>query len=213
MDHTWWKPSRIAPADQAVDQFVLPEEMAAYQEYAYSTQAYSANDFTMRSAYIADNFTYSASDQNANGLVDAISISVPLHISIPGSFTLQGDLYDGQGEFVGQAEWTGSDPVATLTQLTQTQPPYSLEHLNLYGAKGEMLDARYAPVYTIDNLAGIVEQRNITPTDSSTGLNPQAVTPPSSYTLTPVDSNGNGKYDQLVVSAKVDVTGTVVLTE
>jgi hypothetical protein len=199
----------VAPASQPIDQMVVAEEMSAYQEYTYSTQAYSANDFIVRSAYIADNFSYSSADQNANGLVDAISISVPLNIAIPGTFTLQGDLYDGQGEFVGQAEWTGSDQVALLEyQVAQTQPPYSLQHLNLYDAMGKLLDARYAPVYTIDNLSGEVDQGNITLSNGSTENSIQAVTPPSTYTLTPVDSNGNGKYDQLVVSAKVDVTGT-----
>jgi hypothetical protein len=198
----------VAPASQPVDQMVIAEEMSAFQEYSFSTQAYSAHEFLVKSAYIADNFSYSITVQNDTGFVDAIRVSVPLNIAIPGTFTLQGDLYDGQGAFVGQAEWTGNASQALLDfQLTQTQPPYALQHLNLYDAMGKLLDARYAPAYTIENLSGRVDQGNITIDSTLTDNSLQAVTPPSSYTLTPVDSNGNGKYDQLVVSAKVDVTG------
>ena len=38
------------------------------------------------------------------------------------------------GNFVGHASWTGSDPNAILEfNVAKTQPPYSLEHLNLIG--------------------------------------------------------------------------------
>ena len=63
---------------------------------------------------------------------DFINVYVPINIAIPGSFVVEGDLYDGQGNFVGHETWAGSDSIASLQfNVANTQPPYSLEHLNL----------------------------------------------------------------------------------
>jgi hypothetical protein len=197
-----------APADQAVSDLALPEEMASYQTYEYATQAYAAGEFIVRAAFIDENFTYTTIDENANGSIDWITISVPLNIAIPGSFTVEGDLYDGQGEFVGHTAWAGSDPTAQLTyEVKQTVPPYSLEHVNLTDSNGKLLDARYAPVYKIEDLGDSVDQGNIFPGDGSS-FSPLAITPTNVFSVTPVDSNSNGKYEQLVINTQVNVTGS-----
>jgi hypothetical protein len=197
----------LAPADQTVSELALPEEMTAYQTYTYDSQAYAANAFTVRAASIAGNYAYFSTDTNANGLVDAITIAVPLRIAIPGTFTVEGDLYDGGGNFVGHAAWTGSDAEASLTYaVAGTPPPYALEHLNLVDAQGQALSSFYAPVYQIKDLGGRVDLGSITPASSSTGVALQTITPSNAFVATPKDTNGNGLYDQLVVSTLVDVT-------
>ena len=71
---------------------------------------------------------------------------------------MEGDLYDGQGDFVGHATWTGSDANAALKfNVAKTQPPYTLEHLNLIQANGPIIDDRYPPAYEITDLAGKIE--------------------------------------------------------
>jgi hypothetical protein len=115
-------------------------------------------------------------------------------------------LYDGQGQFVGHVEWT----VATQRcayEVKQTVPPYSREHLNLTASSGKLLDARYAPVYKVEDLGGSVDQGNIFPASGSS-LSPLAIEPTNVFSVTPVDANGNSKYDQLLVNTQVNVTGS-----
>ena len=197
----------VAPTDQAISELALPEEMAAYRNYSYLSHAYKASAFAVRAASIAGNYSYMGTDTDANGLFEAITISVPLSIAIPGTFNVEADLYDGQGVFVGHAKWTGSGPVASLEYaVAGTYPPYSLEHLVLTSAQGEELASFYSPAYSIKDLGGRVDQGNITLGSSTTIVTPESViTPRNTFTVTPVDSNANGAYDQLVVSGGVDV--------
>jgi hypothetical protein len=197
----------VAPADQAISEPVLLDEMAAYSTNLYTTQAYQANNFTVRAAYIANDFSYSADSKNTNGVIDSITISVPLDIALPGTFTVEGDLFDGLGEFVGHAEWTGSNSAALLKYaIARTQPPYSLEHLNLFDKRGKALDSRYAPVYTIDDLPGEIENSNITLSSNATLPTPKTIIPTSPFAAATLDTNANGRIDQLVVSTTVDVS-------
>jgi hypothetical protein len=198
----------IAPADQPVSEQALPEEMAAYQTYTYATDTYQASNFSVRAASIAGNYSYTGTDTNSNGRIDSITVSVPLSISMPGTFTVEADLYDGQGGFVAHAEWTGSGPIASLDfALAGKLPPYSLEHVNLLDARGVELNTFYAPVYKIEDLAGQVDTGELVLAGNTTGFALQSITPSAIFTLTPVDLNANGRYDQLVVSTTVNVIG------
>ena len=197
----------VAPANQPVSKLALPEEMSAYQTYSYTSQTYQAGAFMVKAASIAGNYSYTGKNANANGLLGSIAISVPLNITTPGTFAVEGDLYDGQGGFVGHAKWVGSGPVASLEYaVANTVPPYSLEHLTLADASGKELSAFYTSVYKIADLAGKVAQGNIVPQASTADVSPLVVTPTNTFTVTPVDTNTNGRYDQLVVGTKVDVT-------
>ncbi|HSQ17127.1 MAG TPA: hypothetical protein VLM83_05465 [Anaerolineales bacterium] len=197
----------VSPANQAVSEMALIEEMTAYQTYAYNTQPYLASTFTIRAASVSGSYSYDSTDTNGNGQIDTITISVPLNIAIPGTFMVEADLYDGRGAFVGHAEWTGNSPTASLQYaVAGTVPPYSLEHLNLRDASGKQLSAFYAPVYQITNLNGSVDPLNTGLSSSPLGLTPLSITLPDTFTVTPVDSNANGRYDQLVVTTTVDIT-------
>ena len=189
---------------------LVPAQMSAFKKFDYSTQAYKADAFARLSATIGDRFSHQGKDLNGNGLFDAIDISIPLNISVPGSFSVEGDLYDGQGDLVGHAVWNGEDSTAHLEfNVSQTPPPYVLENLTLLDAKGPLLDARYYQVYQITDMEGKVDQGNITLPDQGTGIQPSTVQP-TSYSITPVDTNGNGKFDKLVVTTRVAVTNSVV---
>jgi hypothetical protein len=195
----------VAPAEQAIAGTIFPDEMTAFLTYSDTTQPYQANDFIIQAAYIASNFSYATESNTVNGLIESITISVPLAVAIPDTFRLEGDLYDGRGEFVGYAEWTGEGTEALLTYpVAGSQPPYSLEHLNLFNSQGKLLDARFAPVYTIDQPANF-ETSQIT-LDSSSKLSvPQSVVPPTAFTASTI-KNANGLIDQLVISTTINVT-------
>ena len=190
-----------APANQAVSELALPEETAAYQTYAYKSQPYLARAFTVQAASVTGNYSYNGTDTNGKGQIDTITIAVPLSIAIPGTYQVEADLYDGRGAFVGHAEWTGNSPTASLQYaVAGTVPPYSLEHLNLLDARGKLLSSFYAPVYQINNLSSKVDPLNVGLESSS------LINLPTAFTVNPVDSNANGRYDQLVVTTAVDIT-------
>ena len=196
----------VAPADQAISGHIFSDEMSAFLTYAEPTQAYQASDFIVKAAFIGSNFSYTTETNNVNGLIDTITISVPLTIALPEAFKVGGDLYDGRGEFVGYAEWIGDGSDALLTyQIAGTLPPYSLEHLNLFDSKGKILDARYAPVFTIDD-PGNFETTTITLDSGSKLSTPQSVVAPTTFTATPLDTNANGRFDQLKISTVINVT-------
>jgi hypothetical protein len=196
----------VAPAEKAVAGTVFPDEMTAFKTFSDTTQPYLANDFLVQAAYIGSNFSYTTETNPVNRLVESITISVPLAVALPDTFRVEGDLFDGLGEFVGYAEWIGDGSEAFLTyQVAGTPPPYSLEHLNIFDSQGKILDARYAPVFTID-LPGNIETTTITLYSSSTLSVPQSVVPPTTFTATTSDTNANGRIDQLVISTTINVT-------
>lgn len=196
----------VAPGDQAVSEQALLEETTAYQNYAYKSQPYLASTFTVQAASVTGDYSYNGTDTNGKGQIDTITIAVPLSIAIPGTYKVEADLYDGQGAYVGHAEWTGNSPTASLQYaVAGTVPPYSLEHLNLLDANGKQLSSFYAPVYQINNLSGNVDPLNTGLSSSPLGLTPQSINLPNTFNVTPVDSNANGRYDQLVFATTVNI--------
>jgi transglutaminase-like putative cysteine protease len=159
-------------------------------------------------AAIAGTYAFTTLDTHHNGLVDTVRISVALKIASPGTYTVDADLYDGQGGYVGHAVWTGTGPTATLDYpITGTLAPYSLEHLNLADAAGTNLSSSYAPVYKISTLGSPVNVPSaISAGSQNPGAAPLLVTVASPFTGTPVDVNANGRFDQLTIATTVDVT-------
>ncbi len=201
-----------AEPDQTDLAFIDPEKTLDYQSYSYSTQAYDYTQFKILAATIdSDGISHIGIDKDKNGLFESIVINIPLIIDIPGRLTVDGDLYDSKGDFVGNATWTGIDAEAKLQfNVEKTSPPYTLEHLNLTITNGEMLDSRFAPSYEINDMDGKIEAGNIiigTPSNGDPSLmQPVDVDPTGVYTITPVDTNGNGLYDKLRVEVGVTVT-------
>ena len=197
----------VALPDQPILTIIEPEKMLDYQEYTYSTKAYSASQFKVWAATIVDEYTYQGVNSNGNGLYEAILVNIPLKINLPGIFTVEGDLYDGQGNFVEHATWTGSEPTAVLQfDVALTQPPYSLEHLNLIQANGPIVDNRFSSAYQITDLAGRIEMGEIVIGALPSQAHNLLVVTPSAYTFSPVDTNGNNRYDKLVANVTVNVT-------
>jgi peptidoglycan/xylan/chitin deacetylase (PgdA/CDA1 family) len=197
----------IGRSDQPFLQVIAPDKMLDYQSYTYTTQAYQADAFKVLAASFTDTYSDEGIDQNGNGLFDSLSVNVPLKISIPGSYKVEGDLYDGQNAFVGHAAWTGSGPDASLKfDIAKTQAPYTLEHLNLVDSKGPLLDSRFDAAYQITDMAGKVDTGTVSLSGNPDDVSAQTITPTNTFSVTPVDTNGNGLFDKLVVSAGVNVT-------
>ena len=198
----------VAEPEQRIAKLVLPEETLDYQKLAYLTTAYSAGDFEVQAASLAGNFAHRGLDTNGDGYYESLVIDVPLKISYPGTYRLEGDLYDGQGKFLGHANWMGTDVNASLQfDVAKTNPPYTLANLNLIDFRGALLDSRGAKAHVITNMGGKVYQGPVHIGAPRTGdVSVMAVTSTHAFSSTVVDTNGNGRYDQLVVMAGVNVT-------
>jgi hypothetical protein len=196
-----------ADPDLAILHVVDPDKMLDYQEFTYFTGEYKAVEFEYLDAAFTGDYSHTGVDRDGNGLYESIIINAPLDIKRPGTFLVEGDLYDGLGEFVGQASWTGSDANASLQfDVSKTQPPYSLQHLNLIKYMGPILDSRFAPEYLIEDLDGKIEVGAVSIGASAGDMIIAGVDPAGTYTFNLVDTNGNGLNDILRVSVGVTVT-------
>jgi len=196
----------VAPPDQLV-QVVDPQKMLDYREYQYFTKTYKANQFEIQAAAIAEGITHQGIDEDGNGLYEMIQVNIPLKVSIQDSYTVEGDLYDGQWNFVAHAKWNGSAAEAPLRfSVSDTLPPYTLAHLNLIQANGPIIDNRFADAYTITDLAGRIDSTGVIFGAISDPKNAPLDVTPGTFTLSPVDTNGNGLYDKLRANVAVSVT-------
>lgn len=182
------------------------------QDPDYVTQSYTADQLWTAAATMGTALTHRGIDRNGDGRYEAVAIQVPLNISRPGTYRVEGDLYDGAGNLVGHAPWTGSDSAALLVfDLEKTQAPYRLDNLELFGQHDEMLDARGQGAYKIASLDSPVSQGAIsmkTYSSPSGVLRPLGtyITPTLVFTPTVADLNSNGRYDELRVDVQVQVS-------
>jgi hypothetical protein len=114
----------------------------AYRGYAYSTVAYQAMDFETYGAVLSDRYGHYDLDRDGNGRSDALVVTTGINVYQPGSYTIEGSLYDGQDEFIAYATWTGTGPEVTLQfgDVAGTLGPYTLRDLDLLNAEGESID-------------------------------------------------------------------------
>lgn len=187
------------------------DKVLAAQEPNQTTTAYQFNQFESAGAFLTDKYNHRGIDNNGDGLVETLSVSVPLQIITPETFTVEGDLYDSQNNFVDHLTWSGSGPTAELAfDIRRTSPPYRLENVRLFDAKGSLLDSRSKDVYTISDAGGPIDQGVISlevySSAAGDGLSSLDVKPTLVFTDRGVDLNGNGLFDQLIVGVEVNVT-------
>ncbi|MBN1935986.1 MAG: InlB B-repeat-containing protein [Anaerolineae bacterium] len=200
----------VAEPDLLIEKVAVPQGALASRWYTYQTQPYAAATFQVRAASFADEFSHQGGDEDQDGYDDTLEISVSLDVAITQTFQVQGDLYDGQGNYVGHAEWKGADNVAVLRfQIAKTAPPYTLNHLMLLDGIGAPLDDRYYKAYEIADLARVYPGPvSVTALNAADGVAPLAVTPDQTFSVAGVDDDGDGRYDRLVVTLGVRVTGS-----
>lgn len=199
----------IAAADQPIPQFMTAEEALAYRDYTYLTAAYKPDQFEVKAALLALRFSHATQDTDKDGYADTLIISVPLSVTLPGRFTVQGALYDGEGTYLGESRWSGPGATATLTfTVARTAAPYTLNQLLLLDATGRPLDSQPRNAYQITRLDNLYPGEAALLARTPGLISTLAVTSTRAFTATAVDTNGNGKYDQLLVTLGVRVTGS-----
>jgi PKD repeat protein len=180
------------------------ERELAYAEQGYQTAAYRYSDFGQVGATLSGVYNPYVVDSDGNGLADALVVDTGLNVEAPGSYTVQGVLYDGREEVVSQASWSGPGPQVSLRfeGLRDTEGPY---HVHVRNEADEVTDGMSEP-YEL----GELPELNATPVSLGVETVVQAEIGATfvitdGYSDTRVDTDGDGQYDQLVMMTTVEV--------
>jgi hypothetical protein len=199
------------------------ERELAYAEPAYETLPYRFGDFGVAGATLSGEYGHYAMDTDGDSQADALVVETGLNIEKAGIYTVQGILYGGQdempsqspydeqGEMLSEATWTGSGPAVTLQfdGLRDTVGPYRLRHLHVRNAAGQVTDGIKEPY-----VLGEVPELSARPIALGVGMAvpPDPSQPAPSFVITPtgysdvgVDTDGDGWYNQLVITVDVEV--------
>jgi hypothetical protein len=183
------------------------EHELAFSQPDYQTAAYSFNDFGIAGATLSGEYNSYTVDTDGNGQPDALVVETNLNIQQPDTYTVQGVLYGNQEQFLAEATWSGTGPQVTLQfdGLENTTGPYALQYLHVRNAAGQVTDGIAQP-YPLGDLPELSAK--------PISLGVQAAVPSDigpaflitgGYADTRLDTDGDGKFDQLVISTAVQV--------
>jgi len=187
------------------------ENELAYAQPAYQTSPYRFSDFGRAGATLSGKYQHFATDTGDDGYADALVVETGLNIEKAGTYTVQGVLYDGQDEMLSQATWSGSGSEVTLQfdGLRDTTGPYTLQHLHVRNAGGQVTDGITKP-YAIGAIPELSARpirlgvQTTTPADPHE-IRPSFVITNSGYSDAGVDTDGDGQFDQLLITVNVEV--------
>jgi hypothetical protein len=186
-------------SDPEPNQFVT--EALGQWNSIYTTAAYRAGQFQNQGALFSDRISEAVVDADGDGRFEALTLNIGLDIFKPGTYTVQGDLYNSEEQFVAQASWTGSGSTASLqfTELAGTTGPYVLKELELLNAAGEGIDYVY-DAYTTQQVMQAEIKTHIMGQAELGEVGAEA-TLPGPYSDAGRDTDGDGLFDQLVITA------------
>jgi hypothetical protein len=147
---------------EAPDLADFMNDSLAYRGYAHTTAPYQAADFETYGAMLSGNYSHYDLDSDGNGHSDALVVTTGINVYQPGTFTVQGSLYNSQDEFIAHATWTGTGPEVTLQfdHVAGTLGPYTLRDLDLLDSEGESIDY-ISEAYTIEPIVALASPESI----------------------------------------------------
>ncbi|NWG10085.1 MAG: hypothetical protein HXX80_07285, partial [Nitrososphaerales archaeon] len=184
----------------------------AFRGNAHLTAPYKASAFETYGAVLLKQYSHTPLDSDGNGQADGVAVSTRINVYQPGSYTVEGNLYDAQGNFVSHAAWSGSGPNVTLPfkDMAGTVGPYILRDVNLLNSSGQIIDEAGYDVYTIAAIADLalpeVAGMGLYPGGDGIGPMGLVITPTLSFTEQLV----NGDL-QITVPVQVAVAGSFKL--
>ncbi len=188
------------PADFAENQldFVEPD---------YKSSPYRYNQFGILGAALSGDYKYVPVDTDGDKYADALTVNVGLDIEKHGEYTVQGILFNGQGDMLSQAKWTGigSQAVLQFENLRGTSGPYSLQYVIVQNQDGQTTDRAWTKKpYLLGDISELNAKPLLLGAEALTQSDARFLVATGGYTDTAVDTDGNGKFDRLDIS--VDVT-------
>ncbi|GAB4534174.1 MAG: hypothetical protein Kow0063_17000 [Anaerolineae bacterium] len=178
----------------------------AYAEPAYLSKPYTSSDFGITGATLSGEYNYDPVDTNGDGRDDALIVETGLNIEQTDTYTVQGFLVDGEDQLISQATWAGSDSgvVLQFEGVADTTGPYTLQHLHVRNSAGQATDGIVEPYLLgeIPELSATSIILGVQAAASDIGAN---FVMADGYADTRVDDDGDGRFDQLVIMATVEV--------
>jgi hypothetical protein len=195
----------ISNLDLSSDPIDLAINTLERKDPGYMTAAYRVDDFETLGATLTDQYSERGEDRDHDGRYESLTIDVGLAISTPGTYTVMGELYDLQGRFLSQATWAGSGSPASLRfeEIGGAPGPYTLRNLYLLNANEEIIDSR-DQAYTTQQVMDAEGKTHIIDKSDLGGVEAQGILP-DTYSDSGVDLNGDGLYDLLAISVRVEV--------
>jgi hypothetical protein len=189
---------------EALDLADFMNDSLAYRGDVYTTASYQATDFETYGAMLSDNYEYYDLDSDGDGRSDALVITTGINVYQPGTWTVQGSLYDDQDGFIAYATWTGTGPEVTLQfdHVAGTVGSYTLRDLDLMNSKGESIDY-IAEAYTVEPISALAGpdrvSLNVYPVGEGLTILGETITPTHVFTESLVEGN-------LQIEAEVQVS-------
>jgi len=171
----------------------------------YTTADYRAYDFQNRGAALSGEITERGLDSDGDARYESLILDVGLDIFEPGTYTVQGDLYDSLGKFVARATWTGTGSTASLQfdGLPGTVGPYTVEDVYLLNTDDEIIDSR-GQAYTTQQVLEAEGRTHIVDQAAPGGFVIQGILP-GTYSDYGLDLDDDGLYDLLAIDVQVEV--------
>jgi PKD repeat protein len=189
----------------------LTDNALTYAEPAYQTSPYRFGDFGVAGATLSDAYDHRVVDTDGDGYADALVLETNLNIEKAGTYTVRGVLHDAQDNMLAEATWIGSDTQVSLqfADLRETVGPYTV-YLHVRNAADQVVDGVKEPL-TIEAVPALSAKpihlggRTITPVDPTASRRPDFVITSTGYSDVGVDTDGDGRFDQLVITVGVEV--------
>jgi hypothetical protein len=160
----------------------------------YTTALYRATEFETYGATLSDSYSHYDTDSEGDGRSDALVVRTGINVYQPGTYTVEGSLYDSRDEFIARATWTGTGPEVTLEfgNVAGSFGPYTLRDLDLLNAEGQSIDyiaeatsVKPIPALTSPDLASF----DILPVGGDLMAQGETITPTQVFTESLVDGN------------------------
>ncbi len=184
--------------------------LLGYARTAYQTAEYEFGDFGVTGATLSGDYSYRTVDTDDDGYDDGLVVEAGLYIEKAGAYTVKGALLGNQDEPLGEASWRGSGSQAVLQfdGLRDTTGPYSL-YIHVRDDAGQVTDGMPEP-YDLGKLNKLSTTSISLGVDTAIPPNPSQIMPTfavtnTGYSDTPVDTDSDGQFDQLVFTTHVNV--------
>jgi len=189
--------------DPGPDDFI--NNAVAYESDLYATAIYAVRQFQNWGAALSGQVAERSLDADGDGRYESLTLDVGLDIFEPGTYTIQGDLYDSRERSVAWATWTGSHSRASLQfdGLPGTEGPYTLKEVTLLNADGETID-RMIEAYTTQQVIEAESRTHIVAHADLGELGVQGILP-DGYSDFGRDLDGDGLYDLLEIDVPVEI--------
>lgn len=177
-------------------------DLAAVVTPTFTTAAYANSNFQPFDVSLTGSYSSAGRDTNSDTLYNFLDVSVGLNVYKTGSYTVNGALYDASNHLLTNASTNAVLSTGNQTAMLsfdgfairqwRTNGPYRLSYLGVLDGAGNRPAFALQP-YTTTAYAYTSFQRG-------------AAEPAGSYSDAGIDTNYNGKYEVLRVSAGISAT-------